>query len=221
MRHGVIVALSGGAFDGMNPQAVRTRMDDYLTSVSAATGLRYLLLPGQSTAHLHQTRWRQVAAALRDASPIILVGHSNGGAAAMNIARTLEQPVDLLFTADSVLTLDDVGDINQVPATVRLNVNTYTIPTRAWFLAPFPYGRRNVGTGPILNIGLAYNLPGALAHRNAFYELAGGLRYSRPNLLLDVTLAVLRGETADAIKAAAAVSLAVLAEKSRIRITVS
>jgi pimeloyl-ACP methyl ester carboxylesterase len=206
--------LSGGAVDSMNPQAVRDRMDDYL----AAAGVSYQILPNQRTPHIHHSRWRQLVPALREASPLIIVGHSFGGAAAMSLARWLKQPVDLLVTCDSVLTLDDVGDINQVPPQVRLNVNTYTIPQREWWFAPFPYGRRNTGTGPIINAGLAYNLPGALAHRNAFYEIAGGLRYSRPHVLLEVTLAVLRGETPAAIIAAATASLKVLAEKSRIRI---
>ena len=80
-----------------------------------------------------------------------------------------------------MLTLDDIGDINQVPPNVQLNFNPYVIPTPAWLLAPFPIGKRNHrqvdgSLDGILNIGLKYNLPGALAHRNAFYELAGATR---------------------------------------------
>jgi pimeloyl-ACP methyl ester carboxylesterase len=212
-----IVVLSGGAVDSMNPQSVRSRMDEYI----AATGLDYKILPNQRTPHIHHSRWRELIWPLRDARPLVIVGHSNGGAAAMSLARTLARPVDLLVTCDSVLTLDDVGDINQVPPNVRLNVNTYTIPTPAWFLAPFPFGRRNRGVSHILNVGLAYNLPGALAHRNTFYEIAGGYRYSRQNLLQSVTTAVLQGETPTDIIAAARASLTVLATKSAIRITVN
>ena len=98
-----------------------------------------------------------------------------------------------------MLTLDDIGDVNKVPTNVKLNFNSYVIPTPAWLLAPFPIGTRNRRQADdshdgILNIGLTYNLPGALAHRNAFYELAGGDTasgggFTLPNLLLDVTLA--------------------------------
>src|SRR5262245_35189177 len=216
---GVIVVLSGGPFDQMNPAEVRDRMDQYIADVNAdpfvqantgGNGLAFKLLPNQRSAHIHQAKWRQVCAALNllAATPLIVVGHSNGGAAAVDLARCLQsqgKAIDLLFTADSVLTLDDIGDVNKVPANVTLNFNSYVIPTPAWLLAPFPIGKRNRRQADdsldgILNIGLRYNLPGALAHRNAFYELAGGDKasgggFKRPHLLLDVTLAVLRGET--------------------------
>jgi hypothetical protein len=74
----------------------------------------------------------------------------------------------------------------------------------------------------ILNIGLVYNLPGALAHRNAFYEIAGGDKsgsgYKRPHLLREVTLAVLRGETGFDIIHNAETPLQELATKSRVTI---
>jgi len=147
----------------------------------------------------------------------------------MNIARCLHsqgKTVELVFSADSVLTLDDIGDINQVPQNVKLNLNPYVIPTPAWLLAPFPIGRRNRrqvdnSLDDILNIGLTYNLPGALSHRDAFYELAGGDKNSGgghrlPHLLLDVTLAVLRGETNYDIIQRTEAALQVLATKSRV-----
>jgi hypothetical protein len=125
-----------------------------------------------------------------------------------------------------VLTLDDIGDINRVPPNVRLNLNSYVIPTPAWMLAPFPIGKRNTSQidnslDGILNIGLTYNLGGALAHRNAFYELAGGDKtsgrgYKRPHLLRDVTLAVLRGESNRNILRSVKPSLQVLATRSRV-----
>ena len=72
----------------------------------------------------------------------------------------------------------------------------------------------------ILNIGLTYHLPGALGHRNAFYELAGGDQkrgvYRLPHLLLDVTLAVLRGETNYDIILNAQAPLQVLATKAHV-----
>ena len=240
LSKGVIVVLSGGGFDAMNPKEVRDRMDQHIKDVNAdplvqagtgGEGLTFKLLPNQNIKHLHQAKWRQICDALRvlDASPLILVGHSNGGAAAMNIARCVEsqgKSVDLLFSADSVLTLDDNGDANQVPANVKLNVNPYVIPTPAWLLAPFPIGKRNRrqtnnSLDAILNVGLTYKLPGALAHRNAFYELAGGDEqrgggYKLPQLLLEVTLAVLRGDANSDIVRAAESSLQVLATKSRI-----
>jgi len=236
---GVIVVLSGGGFDAMNPPEVRERMDQYMADVNAdpfvqahtgGNGLTFKLLPHQRTAHLHQAKWRQICAALNllTASPLILVGHSNGGAAAVDLARCLQtqgKSVDLLFTADSVLTLDDIGDITRIPANVKLNFNPYVIPTPAWILAPFPVGTRNHREADnslegILNIGLTYNLPGALAHRNAFYELAGGDKigsaYRRPRLLLDVTLAVLQGQTNLDVIHGAEPLLQQLATKSRV-----
>jgi pimeloyl-ACP methyl ester carboxylesterase len=242
LSNGVIVVLSGGGFDAMNPVEVRARMDQYIADVNAdpfvqantgGRGLTFRLLPNQKTKHLHQAKWRQVCDALRllNADPLILVGHSNGGAAAMDIARCLQsqgKSVDLLFSADSVLTLDDIGDINRVPANVKLNLNPYVIPTPAWLLAPFPIGTRNRrqldnSLDGILNIGLTYNLPGALAHRNAFYDLAGGDKtraggYKFPHVLIEATLAVLRGETNYDIFHAAEASLQVLATKARIDI---
>ena len=240
LSNGVIVVLSGGGFDLMNPKVVRDRLDQYITDVNAdpfvqantgGTGLTFRLLPNQDKKHLHQSKWRQICSALNllAATPLIIVGHSNGGAAAMNLARCLQsqgKSVDLVFSADSVLTLDDIGDINKVPPNVKLNFNSYVIPTPAWLLAPFPIGRRNRrqvdnSLDGILNIGLTYNLPGALAHRNAFYELAGGDKksgggYKLPHLLLDVTLAVLRGETNFDIIQNAQAPLQVLATKSRV-----
>ena len=242
LRNGVIVVLSGGGFDGMNPKEVRDRMDQYIADVNAdpfvaantgGQGLTFKLLPNQKTSHLHQAQWRQICSALRllTASPLVLVGHSNGGAAAMDLARCLQsqgKSVDLVFSADSVLTLDDIGDVNQVPSNVLLNINPYIIPTPAWLLAPFPIGKRNHrqvdnSLDGILNIGLVYNLPGAIAHRNAFYELAGGDKSSTgalklPHLLLQVTVAVLRGETNFDIFHSADTSLQVLATKSRLNI---
>ena len=239
LTQGVIVVLSGGGFDAMNPVEVRDRMDQYITDVNAdpfvqantgGAGLKFKLLPGQTKKHLHQAKWRQICDALKllSASPLILVGHSNGGAAAMDLARCLQtqgKSVDLLWSADSVLTLDDIGDINKVPSNVTLNVNPYVIPSPAWLLAPFPIGkpnRRQVdhSLDGVLNIGLTYNLPGALAHRNAFYELAGGDKvgagYKLPHLLRDVTLAVLRGQTVYDIVHASEAPLQTLSTKSRV-----
>ncbi|HEV8211669.1 MAG TPA: hypothetical protein VGP77_16195, partial [Vicinamibacterales bacterium] len=151
-------------------------------------------------------------------------------AAAVDLARCLRsqgKSVDLLFSCDSVLTLDDIGDVNKIPTNVVLNFNSYVIPTPAWILLPFPIGTRNHREADnsldgILNIGLKYNLPGAIAHRNAFYELAGGDKtatgYKRPRLILDVTLAVLRGETAFDIIHNAEAPLQQLATKSDIDI---
>ncbi len=242
LSKGVIVILSGGAFDGMNPDEVRDRMEQTIVDVNAdpfvqaatgGLGLKFRLLPNQSKKHLHQRKWRQICQALSllEATPLILVGHSNGGAAAVDLARCLQaqgKAVDLLVTCDSVLTLDDNGDVNQVPANVVLNVNSYVIPTLAWILAPFPIGKRNTREGSgsldgIVNAGLTYNRPGAVAHRNAFYELAGGDEnasgtYKRPHLILDVALRVLRGESVTTITQAVKGSLQVLATKSRIEI---
>jgi hypothetical protein len=240
LSKGAIVVLSGGFFDAMNPQDVRDRMDDYIAAVNAdpfvqahsgGKGLKFELLKDQVDPHIHQADWRKVVKALKTLkpSPLILVGHSNGGAAAVSIARSLVSvgiAVDLLSTHDSVQTIDDLGDPNQVPANVRLNLNPYVIPTPAWLLAPFPIGRRNTreaggSLDGVINTGLAYNLGGAFAHKNAFYELAGGDRlpgggFSRPHLLLEVTLAVLRGASNADVLAMIQPPLQTLATASRI-----
>jgi len=240
LSKGVIVVLSGGFFDGMNPEDVRDRMDEYIADVNAdpfvqahtnGKGLKFKLLKNQLDPHIHQADWRKVVRALEtlEPSPLILVGHSNGGAAAVSIARSLESggtTVNLLCTHDTVQTIDDLGDPNKVPANVRLNLNPYVIPTPAWMLAPFPIGRRNHRESDgsmdgVINVGLAYNLGGAFAHKNAFYELAGGNKvfgggFERPHLLLEVTLAVLRGATNADVLAMVQAPLQTLATKSRI-----
>lgn len=218
LSNGVIIVLSGGAFDLMNPVEVRNRMDEYIAKVNAdpnvqaatgGKGLTFKLLPGQDSPHLHQLQWRDICDALKSltASPLVVVGHSNGGAAAVDLARCIKsqgKSVDLLFTCDSVLTLNDNGDVNEVPDNVKLNLNSHVIPTPAWILLPFPFGRKNHradgSLNGILNIGLEYDLPGAIAHRNAFYDLAGGGDPNQPThpfpfVILDATLAVLMGKS--------------------------
>lgn len=193
---GALVVLSGGYIDAMNPPEVRGRMDDYIRMV----GLPSKVLPFQSSPHVHQSLWRLVAKTLDvlKPSPLVIVGHSFGGSAAVSVARSIRLPVDLLVTCDSIQTTPEDVSPNRVPPNVRLNVNTYTIPTPSWVQAPFPIGQRNVrdtdALDGIVNVGLAYNLGGAIAHRNCFYEFAGGDRYQRPNVLLDTTQAVLRGQ---------------------------
>lgn len=241
LSKGVIVVLSGGPVDFMNPREVRDRMNQFIADVNSdpyvlehtnGKGLTFKLLQGQKDRYLHQTLWRKVGAKLKalQPSPLIVIGHSNGGAAAMSLARCIREAgltVDLVFSADSVFTLDDLGDPNEVPSQVALNVNSYVIPTEEFWICPFPIGRRNrrESGSPldrVLNLGLEYHLGGCLAHRNAFYELAGGdeteTGYSRPHLLLDTTIAVLRGESVDTILEATRLSLQELATKSRIRI---
>src|SRR5688572_18750788 len=155
LSKGAIVMLSGGGFDNMNPPEVRARMDAYVDAVNASEpvarcsngrGLTSQLLPNQRTKHIHQAEWRKVCDALvaRDASPIIIAGHSNGGAAAVSLSRCLEakgKSVDLLITADSVPTVDDLGDVYTVPANVKMNVNTFVVPNPLTFTIPFPIGR--------------------------------------------------------------------------------
>jgi hypothetical protein len=245
LSKGVIVILSGGGFDQMNPVEVRDRMDEIITHVngdpfvqasSGGQGLTFQLLPGQTTKHLHQTQWRALCDVLklRDATPLIIVGHSNGGAAAVSLSRCLNavgKTVDLLFTADSVQTLDDLGDVDEVPSNVRLNINSYTKPTPAWFLAPFPIGKRNhretdLSLTGILNAGLAYNLPGVLGHRNAFYDLAGGDKtgpttYKHPLMSQETILASLHGTADAAIISAAIAALQTLATQTHTKIDIS
>jgi hypothetical protein len=244
LTKGVIVILSGGGFDEMNPVEVRERMDECISQVnndpfvqaqSSGRVLTFQLLPGQTTRHLHQTRWRALCDVLkpRDAAPLIIVGHSNGGAAAVSLSRCLSavgKAVDLLVTCDSVATLDDLGDVDEVPENVTLNINTYTKPTPAWFLAPFPIGKRNHRDGTpsrsgILNVGLAFNLPGVLGHRNAFYDVAGGDKtsagsYKHPSLIQESILASVRGTGTAAIVTAATAMLQTLATQTHTKIDI-
>ena len=239
LSDGVIIVLSGGPFDALNPPEVRDHMERLISDINAdpwvqertaGSGLRFKLLPGQVNGHLHQTQWRQLRDKLQalKATPLIVVGHSNGGAAAVDLAKMLAtdgRTVDLLITADSVATLDDVGDINQIPANVRFNLNSYVIPTPAWLLAPFPIGRRNMrqieaAETSLVNVGLHYNLPGALAHRNAFYDLTGGDArngsFAYPLLLRDLSLAALRNTPDDAIVIGLAETLQILSDRAQV-----
>jgi hypothetical protein len=229
----------------MNPPEVRDRMDECITQVnndpfvqanSGGAGLAFQLLPGQTTKHLHQTKWRALCDAIKllEATPLIIVGHSNGGAAAVSLSRCLNEvnkTVDLLFTADSVETLDDLGDVDEIPPNVRLNINPHTKPTPAWFLAPFPIGKKDHretdgSFDGILNAGLAWNLPGVLGHRNAFYDVAGGDKtspttFKHPLILQESILASLRGDSNAAIIGAAVASLQILATQTHTRIEIT
>jgi hypothetical protein len=238
LSNGVIVVFSGGPIDLMNPREVLSRMEDLITQVNAdpfvvagtgGLGLKFNLIAHQQSKHIHQSHWPEVCEELRilDASPLILVGHSNGGAAVIDVARCLQNQgknVDLAFTADSVLTLNDDGNVNEVPSNVKLNVNSYVIPTLAWPLLPFPFGQRNErGSGTlegIVNIGLPFEEPGAIAHRDAFYDLAGGDErtiggYEFPEIIRQVVLAVLRNDANGQIFQGAKASLQVFANEKR------
>ncbi len=212
LSKGTVVVLSGGAFDGINPQEVLQQMEIFIQSLNQSTlvkqcsnnkGLRTRLLPGQTTFRNHQSEWSKLCAeiAKQNFSPIVIAGHSNGGASSLNLARCLEEKniqVDLLITADSVANGGDNGDAYEVPSNVQYNINTYLVPTAATFLIPFPFGQANSRESDnslqgVFNLGLHYNLPAAIAHRNAFYEFAGG--DSKPNSLLKLTLVALSGAT--------------------------
>jgi hypothetical protein len=239
LSEGVIVVLSGGPFDLMNPLEVRDRMDQLILDVNAdpyvlantgGQGLKFKLIPDQKLNHIHQSKWPEICDSLQllKASPLILIGHSNGGAAVIDLARCLQSQgkfVDLAFTADSVLTLNDNGDANRVPSNVKLNLNPYVIPTVYWWELPFPFGQQNRretdnSLDGILNIGLPFPEPGAIAHRDAFYDLAGGdLRivggYTYPEMMREATLSVLRGSGNDEIFQLAQTYLQVLANEAR------
>ena len=237
---GVIAVLSGGPFDQTNPVEVRDRMDQlirdvnsdpYVLANSGGKGLIFKLLPDWPY-HIHQSEWPQICDKLKllTASPLILVGHSNGGAAVIDLARCLQgagKVVDLALTCDSVFTLNDNGDPYKVPSNIKVNLNSHVIPTAEWWLLPFPFGQPNQretdqSLDGILNIGLPFAEGGAIAHRDAFYDLAGGDGtsggYKYPELLLDATLAALRGDTAEQIFALARTSLQTLANEVRIAI---
>lgn len=156
-------------------------------SNTAYKGLILKLSEDQQTNHIHQSRWRDLCDDLEllAASPLIIVRHSNGGAASIDFARFLQddgKPVDFFFTADSVLTLDDNGDPYKLPSNVKLNLNSYSVPVFPIRLAlPFPFGQKNYRRSDcsverILNIGLQFAEPGALEHRNVFMRLQVAMR---------------------------------------------
>jgi hypothetical protein len=85
LSKGVIVVLSGGFFDAMNPREVLDRMDEYIADVNAdpyvqahtgGKGLKFKLLKNQVDPHIHQAEWRKVVRALETLkpSPLILAG---------------------------------------------------------------------------------------------------------------------------------------------------
>jgi hypothetical protein len=245
LSQGVIVVFSGGPVDIMNPKEVRDRMDQLIRDVNSdpfvaantgGKGLTFKLLSDleQPSNHIHQAFWPAVCKKLQSlqASPLILVGHSNGGAAVMNLARCLQKQgkvVDFAITADSVFTIIDNGDPNKVPSNVLVNLNPYTIPTDEFWILPFPIGRpsRRAADGSldgILNVGLPFVEPGAIAHRDVFYYLAGGDQaangvYEFPEMMLDTILAALRGATNDEIFRLAQSDLQILANDVRIPIS--
>jgi hypothetical protein len=229
----------------MNPIEVRDRMDQIITDINSdpyvlantgGQGLTFKFFPGQLN-HIHQSKWLEICdkLQLRTASPLILIGHSNGGAAVMDVARCLwkqdkHKIVDFAFTADSVFTLIDNGDPNKVPPNVALNLNPFVIPTIYWGELPFFFGQRNQRESDgsldgIMNIGLPFEEPGAIAHRDAFYDLAGGDQvfikgYTYPELIRDSTLAVLKGADQKALFDLSLEYLQVLANEVRIPIDI-
>ncbi len=252
LSNGVIVVLSGGPVDEMNPPEVRLRMETLISEINkdpavlAGTGnqgLKFKLLPDQVWNHIHNSRWLEVCQVLEEIkpSPLIMVGHSNGGAAVIRIADYLAKKgivVDFAFTADSVPTLDDVNDdVYEVPSNVKLNLNSHLNPnalqTAIWWLPPFAYGLANKRKADgsldgILNISLLFFRDnGMIAHRDMFYDLAGGDQvlvggepggYIYPELIRDATLAVLKGATNEEVFQLALPYLQTLADRVPVEI---
>jgi hypothetical protein len=241
LSKGVVLILSGGPVDQTNPVEVRTRMDQIITDINAdpwvlansnGKGMIYRLLEHQQTKHIHQAFWNDLCNSpqLLAASPLIIVGHSNGGAAAMDIAHFLKgigRTVDLLFTADSVLTLNDICDPYTLPSNVKLNLNCYSVPVfPIWLALPFPFGQKNFqedgSLEKILNIGLRFAEPGAIEHKDVFYAPGGGDakgdRYEYPELIRDCALSVLKGATNAEVFDLAKQYLQTLANEARISI---
>jgi hypothetical protein len=241
LSQGVVLILSGGPVDQTNPVEVRTRMDQIITEINAdpwvlansnGKGMIFRLLEHQQTNHIHQAYWNDLCNSpqLLAASPLIIIGHSNGGAAAMDIAHFLlgiGRTVDLLFTADSVLTLNDTCDPYTLPSNVKLNLNCYSVPVfPIWLALPFPFGQKNFqedgSLENILNIGLRFAEPGAIEHKDVFYAPAGGDAmgdtYEYPELIRDSALAVLKGATNAEVFDLAKQYLQTLANEARISI---
>jgi hypothetical protein len=221
-------------------------MDEFLVGLSnnpqvqacsGGQGVTYKFLgAGQETPHIHQSKWRQVCAAIvaNPVSPLIVVGHSNGGAAAVSLSHCLAEKnigVDLLITADSVKTADDLGDSYGIPANVVTNINTFLAPNVITFTLPFPFGHANHRDGAdssagIVNVGLNYLLPGAVAHRNAFYDFAGRDKnadgsFQLPFTVYDLSLATLLGASSDTVQRMAVDALRVLSTKANVDVDVS
>ena len=237
---GVIVVLSGGGFDAMNPSEVRQRMDQYIADVNAdlyvqantgGSGLRFNLLPNQQKPHLHQAKWRQICAALnlldrqtshpcrsferrrRGGGPRALPAESGQvGGLALLVRFGADPRRHRRHQQDSVERETQL----QLLTSSRLRPGCWRRSRSARATAD----RRTIRSTAFSTSGSTYNLPGALAHRNAFYELAGGDKvgsvYKRPRLLLDVTLAVLQGQTNFTVIHGAEPSLQQLATKSHV-----
>jgi hypothetical protein len=218
LSHGVVVAFSGGPLEEMNTPELLGRLDEYIAATnsdplvgkcSGGAGLAYKVLENQKAPHIHQSKWSEACKTIKDqkpTGPIIIAGYSMGGAAAVSLARCLNeggQAVDLLLTLDSVPTGNDLGSVYSVPPNVKLNVNLYQVPNAATFLLPFPFGhanKREDGGSPenIINAGMHYDEPAGAAHHHLIYSFSGGPKsegnaYSRPFALRDVSLAMLKG----------------------------
>ena len=158
----------------------------------------------------------------------------------ISVASYLESrgvAIDFAFTADSVPTLDDfVDDVYKVPTNVKLNLNSHLNPrallTPVWWSLPFPFGfpnRRDTdgSLDGILNISVLFVEPGAIAHRDMFYDVAGGDQslvggspggYIYPELIRDTALAVLKGATNDEVFQLALPYLQILADRVPVEI---
>jgi pimeloyl-ACP methyl ester carboxylesterase len=249
LSHGVVVAFSGGPPPELLPSDLTERFDEYITAVngdpvvdrcSGGAGLAYKLLDKQKDPHIHQSRWADVCKAIQEqkpTGPVIIAGYSMGGAAAVSLARCLNESgkaVDLLITLDSVPTGDDLGNVYSVPPNVKLNVNLFQKPAYdlATFVVPFPFGhanKREDGGKPdnIFNAGVHFDEPLAAAHHRIIYDFSGGKRsgdndYAKPFLLRDLTLAALKGAAdEDGMKAQVVDSLARLAAVEKVEVSLS
>lgn len=244
LSNGVVVAFSGGPLGVLKINQLAARFDEYIMAIntdalvnkcSGGTGLAYKLLKNQKTPHIHQSKWRSVCKAIkkRAAGPIIIAGYSMGGAAAVSLARCLNESgkaVDLLVTLDTVATGLDMGDVYSVPPNVKLNINGFQKPTLLTFVPPFPFGlanKREDGGKPenIFNAGMRYDQPSFTAHLRLIYDFCGGKKsedsdYSTP-FVLDVTLAVLTGATNDDLQRQVIDGLERLAAVRKIKIFLS
>ncbi len=103
----------------MNPPEVLARMDQLILDVNAdpcvlantgGQGLKFKLIPDQTSNHIRQSKWPEICDALRllTASPLILIGHSNGGAAVIDLARCLESQGKLVDLGPVTNNISDI-----------------------------------------------------------------------------------------------------------------
>lgn len=113
-------------FDGFFVPLPEASMDEALERVQAYLKDKH---PGTEYFKIHNSQWEEVCEDLKQMKDkpksLVLIGHSYGANAAVDIARCLEnQPVDLIISLDSFQKFF-AGPVDEVPDNVGWNHNFY------------------------------------------------------------------------------------------------